>query len=124
MNPGLRLLAVRLARGRVRLVARRLKTVRGALGIGGTTLFLLGFGGIQLWGATQTDMRAGLPAPETMRTLVPAMVTMLTLIAAVSERGLYFTPPETGFLFPAPIGRRELLLYNLFTRLGVSARRW
>jgi hypothetical protein len=120
VNPGLRLLALRLARGRVRLVTRRLRTVRGAVGIGGTVLFLLFFGGLQLWGAARTDMRAGLPAPETMRTLVPAMVTMLTLIAAVSERGLYFTPPETGFLFPAPIGRRELLLYNLLTRLGVQ----
>jgi hypothetical protein len=120
VNPGLRLLALRLARGRVRLVTRRLRTVRGAVGIGGTALFLLGFAGLQLWGAAKTDMRAGLPAPETMRTLVPALVTMLTLVAAVSERGLYFTPPETGFLFPAPIGRRELLLYNLLTRLGVQ----
>jgi hypothetical protein len=120
VNPGLRLLALRLARGRVRLVARRMRTVRGAVGIGGTVLFLLCFGGLQLWGAAQTDMRAGLPAPETMRTLVPALVTLLTLVAAVSERGLYFTPPETGFLFPAPIGRRELLLYNLLTRLGVQ----
>jgi len=120
VNLGLRLLAVRLARGRVRLVTRRLKTVRGAVGIGGTVLFLLFFAGIQLWGATQTDMRAGLPAPETMRTLVPAMVTLLTLIAAVSERGLYFTPAETAFLFPAPIARRQLLLYNLLTRLGVQ----
>lgn len=120
MNPGLRLLAVRLARGRVRLIARRMRTVRGAVGIGGTVLFLLAFGGLQLWRASSPEMRAGLPSPETMRRLVPAMVTVLTLIAAVSERGLYFTPPETGFLFPAPVSRRELLLYNLVTRMGVQ----
>jgi hypothetical protein len=120
VNPGLRLLAVRLARGRVRLIARRMRTVRGAVGIGGTVLFLLAFGGMQLWRAADPGMRAGLPSPETMRRLVPAMVTVLTLIAAVSERGLYFTPPETGFLFPAPVSRRELLLYNLVTRMGVQ----
>ena len=45
---------------------------------------------------------------------------VLTVIAAVSERGLYFSPAEIGFLFPAPVGRRELLLYNLVTRLGVQ----
>jgi hypothetical protein len=120
VNPGLRLLAVRLARGRLRLVARRMRTVRGAIGIGATALFLLGFAALQVYGASHADVRAGIPAPGTMRTLVPALVTVLTLIAAVSERGLYFTPPETAFLFPAPIGRRELLLYNLLTRLGVQ----
>lgn len=119
MNPGLRLLAVRLARGRLRLLARRMRTVRGAIGIGATALFLVGFAGLQLWGARETGPRA-LPAPETMRTLVPALVTVLTLIAAVGERGLYFTPAETGFLFPAPIERRDLLLYNLLTRMGVQ----
>lgn len=120
MNPGLRLLAARLARGRVRLVTRRMRTVRGAIGIGATALFLLGFAALQVYGASHADVRSGVPAPETLRTLVPALVTVLTLIAAVSERGLYFTPPETGFLFPAPIGRRELLFYNLLTRLGVQ----
>lgn len=119
MNPALRLLAVRQARGRLRLLARRMRTVRGGIGIVATALFLLGFAGMQLWAARETGARA-LPAPETMRTLVPALVTVLTLIAAVGERGLYFTPPETAFLFPAPIRRRELLLYNLVTRLGVQ----
>lgn len=120
MNPGLRLLALRLARGRLRLIGRRMRTVRGALSIGGTVLFLLGFAALQVWRAADSVSRAAGPSPETLRTLVPAMVTVLTLVAAVSERGLYFTPPETGFLFPAPVGRRELLLYNLWTRLGIQ----
>ena len=120
MNPGLRLLALRLARGRLRRIGRRMKTVRGALGVGATVLFLVGFAALQLWRAIDPEMRGGTPSPESLRTFVPAIVTVLTVIAAVSERGLYFTPPEIGFLFPAPVGRRELLLYNLVTRLGVQ----
>ncbi|HEX8243112.1 MAG TPA: putative ABC exporter domain-containing protein, partial [Longimicrobium sp.] len=120
MNPGLRLLALRLARGRVRRIARRMRTVRGALGVGGVALFLLLFTGLQVWRAVDPEMRDSSPSPESLRTLVPALVTVLTIIAAVSERGLYFTPAEIGFLFPAPVGRRELLLYNLATRLGVQ----
>ncbi|HSU14505.1 putative ABC exporter domain-containing protein [Longimicrobium sp.] len=120
MNPGLRLLALRLARGRIRLIGRRMRTVRGAIGIGGTVLFLLAFAALQVWRATTPGMRGGTPSPETLRTFVPALVTVLTIIAAVSERGLYFSPAETGFLFPAPVGRRELLLYNLVTRLGIQ----
>lgn len=120
MNPGLRLLALRLARGRVRRIARRVRTVRGALGVGGVALFLLLFAGLQVWRAMDPQMRGAAPSPQSLRTLVPALVTVLTVIAAVSERGLYFTPAEIGFLFPAPVGRRELLLYNLATRLGVQ----
>lgn len=120
MNSGLRLLALRLMRGRLRLIGRRMRTVRGAFAIVATVLFLLGFAALQLWRAMDPGMRAAGPSPETLRTLVPAMVTVLALVAAVSERGLYFTPPETGFLFPAPVSRRELLLYNLWTRLGVQ----
>jgi len=120
VNPGLRLLAWRLARGRVRLVGRRLRTVRGALAVVATVLFLAAFAALQVWRATAPGMRGGDPSPQTLRTFVPALVTVLTIIAAVSERGLYFSPAEIGFLFPAPVGRRELLLYNLWTRLGVQ----
>jgi ABC-2 type transport system permease protein len=120
VNPGLRLLAWRLARGRVRLIGRRLRTVRGALAVVATVLFLVAFAALQVWRATSPGMRGGDPSPQTLRTFVPALVTVLTIIAAVSERGLYFSPAEIGFLFPAPVGRRELLLYNLWTRLGVQ----
>jgi hypothetical protein len=120
VNPGLALLALRLARGRVRQVGRRMRTLRGAIGVGGTALFLLAFAALQVWRAMDPGLRGGTPSPAMLRTLVPALVTVLTLIAAVSERGLYFSPAEIGFLFPAPVGRRELLLYNLVTRLGVQ----
>jgi hypothetical protein len=120
VNPGLLLLALRLARGRVRLLTRRMRTVRGVLGIGGTALFLVLVAGLQVWTAAGPTLRTAPPAPETLRATVPAMVVVLTLLAAVSERGLYFSPAETGFLFPAPVSRRELLVYNLVTRLGVQ----
>jgi len=120
VNPGLLLLALRLARGRVRLLARRLRTVRGAVGVGGTALFLLLVAGLQIWTTTSPAMATAPPAPDTLRATVPAMVVVLTLLAAISERGLYFSPAETGFLFPAPVSRRQLLVYNLVTRLGVQ----
>lgn len=120
MNGGLRLLAVRLVRGRVRVISRRMRTVRGALGVGGTVLFLALIAGFQIWSVTNPNVRTDPPSPDVLRATVPAMVVVLTLLAAFSERGLYFTPPEMGFLFPAPVGRRELLVYNLVTRLGVQ----
>lgn len=120
MNPGLTLLALRLARGRVRLLTRRMRTVKGALGIGGAALFLLAIAALQVWSAVTPGVRTPPPSPDTLRATVPAIIVLLTLLSAFSERGLYFTPPETGFLFPAPVGRRELLVYNLATRLGVQ----
>lgn len=120
MNPGLRLLALRLARGRLRLLGRRMRTVKGAIGVGGTALFLVLIAGLQVWSVTDPAVRGEPPSPDTLRATVPAIVVVLTLLSAFSERGLYFTPPETGFLFTAPVSRRELLVYNLFTRLGVQ----
>ncbi|HET7231323.1 MAG TPA: putative ABC exporter domain-containing protein [Longimicrobium sp.] len=120
MNAGLGLLALRLARGRVRLLARRMRTVKGAIGVGGTALFLIGIAALQVWSATNPEVRSAPPSPETLRITIPAIIVVLTFLSAISERGLYFTPPETGFLFPAPVGRRELLVYNLVTRLGVQ----
>ncbi|HET7462599.1 MAG TPA: putative ABC exporter domain-containing protein [Longimicrobium sp.] len=120
MNGGLLLLALRLARGRVRLITRRMRTVKGALGIGGAALFLAAVAGVQVWSVVTPGVRTPPPTPDTLRATVPAILVLLTLLSAFSERGLYFTPPETGFLFPAPVGRRELLVYNLVTRLGVQ----
>ena len=120
MNPGLLLLARRLLRGRVRRLARWGRTWRGALSIAGIGLFFVAFTGLQVWRALNPERRTPPIGPAALRTLVPALVTVLTVVSAVSERGLYFSPAEIGFLFPAPVGRRELLLYNLVTRLGVQ----
>jgi hypothetical protein len=120
VNPGLWLLARRLLRGRLRSIGRRLKTVRGALAIGGSALFVLAFATLQLWRATNARYRMPPPGVHTLRAMVPAIVLVFVLMSAVSERGLYFTAAETGFLFPAPVTRRELLAYNLVTRMGVQ----
>jgi hypothetical protein len=120
VNGGLWLLARLLLRGRLRLIGRRLKTVRGALAIGGSALFVLAFATLQLWRATNATYRTPPPSVDTLRAMVPAIVLVFVLMSAVSERGLYFTPAETGFLFPAPVTRRELLAYNLVTRMGVQ----
>jgi hypothetical protein len=102
-------------------VARRGRTWRGALSIGGIGLFFVALTGLQVWRAVNPELLSSPPiGPAALRTLVPALVTVLTVVSAVSERGLYFSPAEIGFLFPAPVGRRELLLYNLVTRLGVQ----
>ncbi|HEX2202734.1 MAG TPA: putative ABC exporter domain-containing protein, partial [Longimicrobium sp.] len=118
MNPGLPLLLRRSARGKVRYVLRRMRTPRGAFSYGLTGLFLGAAVAFQLW-ATLEDAGLAKP-PATLRLAVPPLVMVGVVVTALSARRLYFTPAEVDLLFPAPVGRRELLLFNLGSRLGVQ----
>ncbi|MBY0527433.1 MAG: putative ABC exporter domain-containing protein [Gemmataceae bacterium] len=42
---------------------------------------------------------------------------VLVILSSSGERGLTFTPPEIGFLFPGPFSRRQLLAYKVVTSL-------
>ena len=51
----------------------------------------------------------------------PLALAVFALLGVVVGYGLHFRPAEIDFLFPAPIPRRELVLYNVVARLGVAA---
>ncbi|HEU4454943.1 MAG TPA: putative ABC exporter domain-containing protein, partial [Longimicrobium sp.] len=119
MNPGLVFLLRRSPRGKLRQAWRRMKTVKGAIAFGFGAIFLLGFVVLQLWTLT-LDVEMEPASLEGLRTYLPPALLLFAVLGAMSGKALYFTPAEVDFLFPAPVGRRELLLYNLLSRVGVQ----
>jgi len=59
------------------------------------------------------------PAGDPLQRFGPAGLlafTFLSLFSSTKYRGVYFSPAEVDFLFPAPFTRRELLSYRLATQ--------
>lgn len=50
----------------------------------------------------------------------PHALLLMAIMMSVSSGGLYFSPAEVTHLFPAPISRRDLLLYNILCRMKVQ----
>lgn len=48
------------------------------------------------------------------------LITIVTIATSGAERAIVFSPPEIGFLFPAPFSRRALLLYKVGGQLALS----
>ncbi|HET6228903.1 MAG TPA: putative ABC exporter domain-containing protein [Longimicrobiaceae bacterium] len=118
---GLAFLLRRSAVGRVRFLGRRLRTVKGALSTGAMLLCLalVGSSAILRLLHPESFPRSAFD-PAGVRLYGPAAILALTLVSLSAGRGLYFTPQEVDFLFPAPLGRRALLLYNVLSRLGMQ----
>lgn len=55
-----------------------------------------------------------------LRVYGPLALLAMGLLSMAGGKGLYFRPAEVDFLFPAPIPRRQLLLYNVISRLVVQ----
>lgn len=51
----------------------------------------------------------------------PLVLAVFAVLGVVVGYGLHFRPAEIDFLFPAPIPRRDLVLYNVAARVGVAA---
>jgi hypothetical protein len=99
-------------RGWLRYGLRSLQTVKGAL------LALVGVAVMVPWIVSVVVTRAdaaGYP-PETIRTYGPLLLwayCVLNVVLSTGERGIYFTPAEISFLFPAPLSRRQIVLYRI-----------
>lgn len=122
MNRGLRFLLWRDLVGRTRAMGRRLRTGRGIAGALGVGLFLaaIGFVRILQW----ADPEAAPPPPVSaaqVRDLGPLVLLVLVALNTLSGRGLYFRPAEVGVLFPAPLTRRELVVFNVLARARLAA---
>jgi len=118
VNPGLLFLARRGLQGRGRQLRRRVRTAKGALSLGAAALFFLLVVASQLFAWAQGAGTAF--APDDLRATVPPLLLLLALLGGISGRALYFTPAEVDFLFAAPVERRELLVYNLVSRLAIQ----
>lgn len=114
MNPGLRFLLRRSLRGRLRFLARRMRTAKGAVSVIATGGFLLLIVGAQLAGRWMGE--PGLPREEVLR-FGPLFLLVLFIPQLLASRGLHFSPSEVDFLFPAPVTRRERMAYHLASRV-------
>jgi hypothetical protein len=115
-------------KGRVRLIGRSFKTLRGIIA------FLLGFGMFSAWIAVwvvgmfvRPDRRAtagdaeDFVSPDNLRLYIALLLLGYCLVTFLFRRrgiGIHFRPAEIDLLFPAPYHRRELLLYKLASSLA------
>jgi len=121
LNPGLLYLLTKQTLGTLRKARRRFKGPKGiALFIGvalAATLMIgpqiLVFMNPQL-AATDVSFQGLLDEWG------PHALLLMAIMTSVSSGGLYFSPAEVTHLFPAPISRRDLLLYNILCRMKVQ----
>jgi hypothetical protein len=119
IHPALRMLMRLRIRAGVRLMFRGLRTPKGALyALVMSAMLVLWLGPALLAGVTSPAR-----SPDFLRTVVPpGMLAMLilNLLAIRPGSGIAFRPAEVDFLFPAPVLRRDLLVFKLAELLGGS----
>lgn len=113
MNPGLRYLLWMGFRGVFRRAARRMRTFRGFVSTAIGVLFFA----LVLGSQVIALMATGEP-PEHDRTMQGfSLVLLLFMISSlVAADAPFYWPQEVQHLFPAPLRRREMLLYSLLSR--------
>jgi hypothetical protein len=77
-------------------------------------------GQLPLWLDRMEDPEGAVAAVERARDVAPLILLAMLVLIDLSGRGLYFRPAEIDFLFPAPVPRRDLLLFQVLTRAGLS----
>ncbi len=120
-NAGLRYLLIRGALAKFRQIRRRFSGPKGAflaLGIGFLLVIVIVPQMIQY--VINRDSPRLLSIESNVREWVPGALFLGILLLGVSRGALYFRPAEVHFLFAAPIGRRQLLLYNVISRLRLQ----
>lgn len=114
MNAGLWYLLRAGIRGVFRRMGRRMRTFRGFVSTVFGILFVLFLVGAQVMTALvdRSPVRDHAGAVLTF-----SLLLMLLLIPSlVAADAPFFWPQEVQFLFPAPLGRRELLVYQMLSR--------
>jgi hypothetical protein len=114
VNPGLRYLLWMGFRGVFRRAARRMRTLRGFVSTAFGVLFFALVVGSQLLAI----MAAG-DVPKLHQPVMQgfSLVLLLFMVSSlVAADAPFYWPQEVQFLFPAPLRRRELLLYSLLSR--------
>lgn len=114
MSPGLTYLLRASYGGFFRRMGRRMRTVRGFVStLFGGLFFLLLIGSQAL-----AIVLAGPTPGEHSATVQGFSLLMLLFLvpALMAAEAPFFWPQEVQFLFPAPLSRRELLLYQMLSR--------
>jgi Putative ABC exporter len=106
-------------RGWLRFFSRSLLTLKGALlAILGGTFFILWMLSV----AVANSTRGGIEPSAVLRSgpSVLLIYCFMNVMLSSADRGIYFTPAEINFLFPAPMTRRSLLAYKIVASLIVG----
>ena len=104
--------------GQGRRLWRQLRSWRGAAKAAFFALLIAGLTILVL--TTLPSARASNPASEGFRSFAPFGLLALLLLGLLAPRGLYFRPAEVAWLFPAPLRRRDLVLFNVLSRARVA----
>ncbi len=120
LHPALRLLMRLQLQARLRRLKGACRTWKGRL----VLLIGLALGGLWIVG-TALSLGAGrvTPDPATIRSLAAmglAGLTLMTVLFGGTQGGIPFPPAEVEFLFPAPISRRQLLLYRIIRAMLIG----
>ena len=124
MSPALRRLLWLETRGQLRLAWSRLQTRRGLVIAGAFAFFLVILAtGFALSPGQASELGVGTAG---FRRWSPLGLWALIALGLLSPRGLYFKPAEVAMLFPAPLSRRDLVLFNVVSRarMGVLSSLW
>jgi hypothetical protein len=111
VNPGLAYLLRASFRGFFRRTGRRMRTFRGFVSTVFGLLFLVILAGTQVMAMLVDDSPPGDHAGTVLT--VSLVLTLLLIPSIVTADAPFFWPQEVQFLFPAPLGRGEMLLYQM-----------
>lgn len=110
LHASLRYLLITRWRNRLRGWLRHLRTWKGAL-VG--LVLATSLTGIVVGGGLGSNM-PGSQRAASFAVLLSLMMVM-QILTGLGQRGLVFAPADLDFLFPAPLPRRQLLLYQFVT---------
>lgn len=113
MNPGLKYLIARIPVVIGRRLRRQVRGVRAVL----LLLILVVIVGPQVFQAVHGGGPTG-ASIASIRLWAPVVLVLMVLVSLSSGTAFVFRPQEVDFLFPAPVPRRELLLYRVVTTLA------
>ena len=120
MNPGLVYLLRKQTAGMLRQMRRRFSGAKGVLALAGLVVFLILIMGPSLGMMLTERPEEAADRTDSLRTWGPPVTLLMLLSMGLSTRALYFKPAEVDFIFPAPISRRQVLLFNVLSRARIQ----
>jgi hypothetical protein len=73
-----------------------------------------------MFSSHQVDVSEQLPWLPEMIPIGMFILCLLSVVTSAGDAAIHFTRSEVDFMFPAPISRRQLLVYKIVNSLGAS----